>query len=106
MVEDVTTWRLDHVDALHDRYLAGNYDFGLGSAEFSEICRGVTSEDHLLQPLVASLWPRFSNGSEVNVLELISALAVGSSAETLRDFLIIPRRDEKIFFDFFTFFLF
>ena len=38
---DPTTWRLEHVEAIRERYLAGNHDFGLEKEQLREIVQSV-----------------------------------------------------------------
>lgn len=77
---DPTTWRLEHVEAIRLRYLAGNHDFGLEKEQLREIVQSVLpDETHDVVELV--LWPRFAeynSGGEVNILEVLGGLAVVS----------------------------
>ena len=77
---DPTTWRLEHVEAIRERYLAGNHDFGLEKEQLREIVQSVLP--HETGDVVEQvLWPRFAeynSGGEVNVLEVLGGLAVVS----------------------------
>ena len=78
-----STWRLEHVEAIRLRYLAGNHDFGLDKESLRAIVHSVLPEEtHDVVEEV--LWPRFAeynSGGEVNILEVLGGLAVVCHAE-------------------------
>ena len=75
---DPSTWRLEHVEAIRMRYLAGNHDFGLEKDQLSAIVHSVLPDD-IRDVVEEVLWPRFAeynSGGEVNILEILGGLAV------------------------------
>mmetsp|Transcript_23437 Transcript_23437/g.29391 ORF Transcript_23437/g.29391 Transcript_23437/m.29391 type:complete len:202 (-) Transcript_23437:334-939(-) len=73
-IQDPTTWSLDHVRELHQRYRDENYDFGLEKMVFTELCMETFPE---ASDLPEMLWEKFVlNGEEViHTLQVFCGLA-------------------------------
>lgn len=74
-----STWRLEHVEAIRLRYLAGNHDFGLEKESLREIVHSVLPDSETHDVVEEVLWPRFAEynaGGEVNILEVLGGLSV------------------------------
>ena len=70
------SWGLEQVVALRERYVEGNYDFGVRLEELEEILRDVFGDASAAE----MLWERFAAYEEVNALELFCALGLVSTA--------------------------
>jgi len=81
VISDPTSWNLDQVRELHQRYKDENYDFGLDKMVFTELCMETFPEAGDLPEI---LWKKFVLGDEeiIHTLQVFCGLASVSQGLT------------------------